>query len=258
MNGNFLRSAIGSTLRADAVAQRDERAGITCYLINGVCHQASNRILAQSNITVDGARGYSLSVSLFGVFGRKRGALGLCRAPFDDFQSISGDLPACVGKAVPPSERDVIARSNPGLHDFEDAYYMSEVLELYDNEKMEVAENANSLFHVQMRHFKLFVNHKLGRPHDKISEDKYRLLMEARGRFEESRLLAEERFAATDNRSTFVEQFDELTLKFQAEVAEILDGETYFKLLNLPRHQRIVLSNVDIVGEEHGPSGAAS
>src|SRR5947199_331551 len=43
--GKELRRATGSTQRADAIAERDEKASITCYLINGVCHQAANRIL---------------------------------------------------------------------------------------------------------------------------------------------------------------------------------------------------------------------
>jgi hypothetical protein len=42
--GAVLRQATGSTKRADAIAEPNERAGITCYLINGVCHQAANRI----------------------------------------------------------------------------------------------------------------------------------------------------------------------------------------------------------------------
>ncbi|MGH8025200.1 MAG: hypothetical protein ACREO0_00590, partial [Pseudoxanthomonas sp.] len=76
--GTFLRGAPGSTKRADLIAEPDERAGITCYLVNGVCHQAANRILLPAEITVAGARGYSLSVSLFGPYGRSRGLLGLC------------------------------------------------------------------------------------------------------------------------------------------------------------------------------------
>lgn len=48
--GTALRRAPGSTLRADRIAEPDERAGITCYLINGVCHQAANRILLPAGI----------------------------------------------------------------------------------------------------------------------------------------------------------------------------------------------------------------
>ena len=42
--GTELRRATGSTQRADDIAGKNEKAGISCYLINGVCHQAANRI----------------------------------------------------------------------------------------------------------------------------------------------------------------------------------------------------------------------
>ena len=34
--GTVLRGASGSTSQADAIAEPNERAGVTCYLINGV------------------------------------------------------------------------------------------------------------------------------------------------------------------------------------------------------------------------------
>ena len=68
--GTVLRKAPGSTKRADKIAQPDEKAGIKCYLINGVCHQAANRILLPAGITVRGARGYSVSEAIYGPYGR--------------------------------------------------------------------------------------------------------------------------------------------------------------------------------------------
>src|SRR5215470_17682530 len=66
--GSFLRSGPGSTNRADAIAEPNEHAGVTCYLVNGVCHQAANRILLPAAITVTGARGYSVSTAMYGVY----------------------------------------------------------------------------------------------------------------------------------------------------------------------------------------------
>jgi hypothetical protein len=43
--GHALGHGPASTMRADAIARPDEKANIKCYLINGVCHQAANRIL---------------------------------------------------------------------------------------------------------------------------------------------------------------------------------------------------------------------
>src|SRR5262245_56550592 len=93
--GTELRRGEGSTRRADQIAGPDERGGITCYLINGVCHQAANRILLPAEITVRGARGYEVSEALFGTYGRPGGVFGLCKAPFDQHAATAGDLPAC-------------------------------------------------------------------------------------------------------------------------------------------------------------------
>lgn len=41
------------------------------YGIDGVCHQLSNQILYPSGVRVDSARGYRLSSSIFGTFGRQ-------------------------------------------------------------------------------------------------------------------------------------------------------------------------------------------
>lgn len=260
--GKFLRSATGSTKRADEVAKPNERAGITCYLINGVCHQAANRILDQSKITVDGAHGYSLSVSLFGVLGRKKGFFGLCKAPFDEFSAVTGDLPACVGDTIQPAGDDDGVSFNPGRRDYEDVRYMSEVRDLYYRMNAEALESAEALFEDQMQHFRLFVNHKFGYPQDRVRPSEYHRVMVARESFERRRLRAEERFVETQDGLAFVQTFDELTLEFQDELVQALDGEAYFRLLNLRPDERIVLSDPDIVGEAYGggtePRGAAT
>src|SRR5216683_2807058 len=68
IGGTELNRWDGSTNRADAIAERNERGGITCYLINGVCHQAANRILSPAGIFVTGARGAGLSIAIFGHY----------------------------------------------------------------------------------------------------------------------------------------------------------------------------------------------
>ena len=72
--GSFLRSGSGSTNQADAIAEPcNECAGVTCYLVNGVCHQAANRILFPAGIFVTGARGYGVSSAILGLTGDRRG-----------------------------------------------------------------------------------------------------------------------------------------------------------------------------------------
>ena len=93
--GTELRRGVGSTNQADAIAESNERARISCYLINGVCHQAANRILFAASVTVRGARGYDVSEALFGTYGRPRGPFGTCRSPFNQNTGITGDMPQC-------------------------------------------------------------------------------------------------------------------------------------------------------------------
>jgi hypothetical protein len=121
--GTSVRQASGSTSRANDIAEPDERAGITCYLINGVCHQAANRILLPARITVNGVRGYALSSALYGVYGRA--SRWPCRAPFNQHPTTTGDLPACV---IPPAIVSAPIRTDL---DETDTRYLEGVLAIY-------------------------------------------------------------------------------------------------------------------------------
>lgn len=259
--GKELRSAPGSTLRADAVAGKNERSGITCYLINGVCHQAANRILDQSYITVDGARGYALSVSIFGVLGRRNGFLGRCKAPFDSHPEVTGDLQECMESGPRAQVVDELAIPvGSQRYDFEDRQYMDAVRALRDRAEVEAVIDPARLIEEQMTHFKLMVRHKLGLPEHRIASSAYSQLMTFREQFERKRLMAEEALANTNNPLAFVDAFDRLTLQFQDDVAKTLDEKSYSTLLNLSPDERVVLSDPDIVEQIYGrrpdPAGA--
>jgi len=244
--GDYLRAAPGSTRRADAIAEANERAGITCYLINGVCHQSANRILTAAGITVDGARGYALSVSIFGVYGRPRGAVGLCEAPFNRHMSVTGDLDACIQRATTVREQSV--SYNADRPDYTDAAYMAQVDRLYEARAVAAAASVDDAFAFQMEHFRLLVDHKLGRSASlQMDSTRHVRLMDAREHFERQRLKAEEALSSSRNGRAFVEEFDRLTLQFQADVAEVLEPQVYQTLLNLPPDHRIVLSDPAIV-----------
>ena len=81
--------------RTYAIAAPNERAGITCYLINGVCHQAANRISLPAGILSHRREGLNNGVSsaLFGLMAGLRGPLGTCSAPFNQHTGVTGDLP---------------------------------------------------------------------------------------------------------------------------------------------------------------------
>jgi len=66
--GDHLEQGIGDLVVAEKIAGFRSWAGLV-YGITGVCHQASNRILSPSEVTVRRAGGYFLSVSSFGEYG---------------------------------------------------------------------------------------------------------------------------------------------------------------------------------------------
>src|SRR3990170_2888258 len=128
--GTPLRMGSGSTRQANAIAGLDERAGITCYGVNGVCHQAANRVAFPARILALGARGYGLSEALFGPYGRERGPFGLCKAPFEQHAGVTGDLDECAEPTEPAGVRDPAAAATRGPTGPE-RIYLDRVLEIY-------------------------------------------------------------------------------------------------------------------------------
>lgn len=257
-NGKFRRQGSGSTRRADAIAEIDEKANITCYLINGVCHQASNRILRPAKITADGVRGYTLSVIAFGPYGRERTRYETCRAPLLDYADVSGDLPQCAGEPKDGGPGEPVSATP--LYDYQDQNYMSAVAALYASDDAARDTSVRGLYDSQMELFKLLIAHKVRRGRRSLANSKYERLMEARARFELGRLEAEHEIAGFDSRVEFAGAFDKLTLTFQDEAAEILDSQEYEALLDLSRDERIVVSDPDILNGVYepkpGPRGA--
>lgn len=85
-NGQAINAGEGSTARANEIAEPNGKAGVGRYLIDGVCHQAANRILLPANRLVTNARGYWLFVAIFGTYGR---------SGFNMHPNVTGDLPEC-------------------------------------------------------------------------------------------------------------------------------------------------------------------
>lgn len=257
--GKVYREGPGSTRRADAIAEADEKAGISCYLINGVCHQAANRILKPARITADGVRGYTLSVALFGPFGRERTRIGDCQAPLREYPHITGDLPECVvgapqGVQGPlPVERNV-------MHDFRDEVYMSSVAAVYATSASLNSPTVAQLFHSQLELFQLLVDHRVRRSQGELRQAKLNRLMKARVDFESGRLAVEHEIYGFGQRHEFAAEFNDLTLRFQDDVAHALDSHEYQALLGLSRDERIVLADPDILHANYepgpGPRGA--
>lgn len=239
--GKPLREGTGSTKQADAIAEPNERAGITCYLINGVCHQAANRILFPAGITVRGAKGYHVSESLFGTYGRTRGPLGTCKAPFDKHQNVDGDVPECNSES---------GRQDRGVAESEsEKQYLRGVLKIYakadDILRAEESVPGPELERFQLELFMHKVDYSLRSKVDKTVAGK---LANVRVSAERSRMKIEDWFARKEMTfKEFVTAFDNETVAFQNAVAGVLKAGQNRALFDLSPGDVVTLADPSIV-----------
>ena len=254
--GDEIARGTGSTQRADAIAGRKDRAGITCYLVNGVCHQAANRILVPAGVIVSAARGYGLSEALFGTYGRPSAAFGLCKAPFERHEGVTGDLAECLG----PDADGAGASATKSAGASGEQAYLAAVQALYLAEGSgykSIPEGPQSLHDFQMQLFELFVEHRLGGLHQKDasppSQGERDDLRSARSRFEFERLELEGSAPPTQDPATFAGRFNELTQRFQQHTGEILSDAQYTALLDARKGEPVELADPRIMEEAYGP-----
>jgi hypothetical protein len=237
-----VRQAGGSTVRANDIAEPNERAGITCYLINGLCHQAANRILLPAGITVNGVRGYALSNALYGTYGRA--SAWPCRAPIDQHPTTTGDLPACV---TPPTTVPAPTRTDL---DEADARYIADVLAIYQEFGRvfvaPVAREERENFHLQL--FAHMVDFTLG----SAVGDRRQELIEVRRDTERRQQKVEGQLMSDGPlRPDAIREVNNLTLDFQADLAQVTSDE-YERLLQLPKEEGIVLADPEVTGRSYG------
>lgn len=241
--GRALAQGPGSTKRADCIARPDERAGITCYLVNGVCHQAANRILVTAGLTVRGARGYSISRALFGIYGRV--GFWPCKAPFNQCRGVSGDLAACAPAA--PAVRESQADSREQAED------MQGPLEMYEGARDLLRGDTEDFQTVAEFHVALFMEmarsrlgddgrERFGGPLEEVRRDAESRILELQRTFAEGELTPPE----------YVHQFDDLTIAFQENVAQSVHGNVYVALLDEEPGDWIKLSDPRIIEAEYG------
>ncbi len=245
VGGRIIGQGVASTKRADCIAQPDEKAGIRCYLVNGVCHQAANRILIEAGITVRRARGSSISTVLFGTYGRT--LAWPCAASFDRCPGVTDDLPACSEPASPgrPTEAQ---DQDPGRS--REVAYVEEALDLYaEAESMEGEARLSADSPLQIRLFLHFARYQL--------EDRFEGV---EGRLSEIRSETEELFrqlqgpfvqGEVDPRE-YIARFDILTMWFQETMAKALTAPDYRALFSLHPDERVSLVDPRIVQAVYG------
>ncbi len=250
--GTVLRRAVGSTKRADAIAEPNERAGIKCYLINGVCHQAANRILLPARITVHRARGYSVSLAMFGAYGRV--GIWPCHAPFNKHPGSGADLPECVPSGADAELDDLVSTVTDQL----DWNYVREELALYEQHldlftvprpMTQASAGTFGAFRdaVEVFHLRLFLHmldHYLGPRLGANLRD--RLLAIRRG-IETRRMKLEVDYAAgTVAGYEFATLFNQITLAFQDQMADAMTNGQYQTLFRLNKDERVILADPEI------------
>lgn len=242
--GTAFNSGTGSTGRAGAIAGSNERAGIQCYLVNGVCHQAANRILLPAGILVSAARGYGVSSTLYGAYGRTRRPP--CFAPFYQAEDITGDLPECVAGSAKQATR-VIARPVAALKAGE-ARHLSAIRRSYARfEAVETTPLEEMNF--QMRLFSMEAEFRLGvdaarggsglRLAKEKVELKHHSLVEDFGRQEMKP-------------AEFIKAFNRMTLDLQDDIANAVSKSQYSALLQMDRDERVVVADPKVIRMLYG------
>jgi len=247
--GNPLRSGSGSTKQADAIAGTNENGGITCYLINGVCHQSANRILFPAGIFVTGARGYGLSSAIFGPYGRPRGPFGTCRAPFNRHTNVSGDLPECVAPST-------LAQTPPPTQSPQERTYFDRVsaaYEAYDAvappTMLATGLEENPLVEFMSTLFGHKVNYNLP---GRLEPERLGRLRDLHVSTERARIEVENQFGKGNLKGRqFVLALDEPVNRFQAAAAALLHPDEYQALFDLRPTERITLADPAIVSQAY-------
>lgn len=259
--GNALRQGTGSTKRADAIAEPDERGGITCYLINGVCHQAANRILLPAKITVRGAKGYYVSEAMYGTYGRPRGFLGTCRAPFHQHPGVSGELTACETDVTDLSDDESESALNVlDMPDESNEFrkYLSRVTSLYEETDVDSLQaDSDQSKQFQLALFGELVSFKLTSSFMDTKGGSY--LMEIRSNIEDQRAPLEESLQSKEMKiDEFVAVYNGLTEEFQQHLANTLPADQYRTLLEQEPGDVVVLGDPEIAREAFNFNGDPS
>lgn len=236
VGGSEFNRGSGSTARANRIAEPNERAGITRYLIDGVCHQAANRILAPAGILVSAARGYGLSTAIFGVYGR---------STFNLHSGIKGDLNDCVNDFM---GLDLVAQKTSKQSGIDDELVMASKA-FYSHTKFETKNPVEAM----TLNINSFLRNMKIRSQDRLSESDVKGLKLAKSRSEVmlSDLDLEMQLGMVEG-IEFVGRFIDMTEKFQNDTANVLSSKKYELIFGVNRDERITLADPMVVNEIFG------
>ncbi|MDH0301855.1 MULTISPECIES: hypothetical protein [unclassified Pseudomonas] len=233
----------GSTHRADLIACPDQRAGITRYLIDGVCHQAANRILVPANILVSGARGYTLSSFIYGTYGR---------SVFERHTDAKGDIADCMARqalSVAPSAAGAERSPREGKALSTEKALVRTSKTLYSRMQNRITSAQDALAF----NMKAFERQLDNMPLSNLSASSRQGLTDAKFNVETTLFtLDHERRLQNVDPTQMVERVNQMTLTFQDEAANALTARQYEQLFGVPVDERLILADPDIVSLAFG------
>jgi hypothetical protein len=244
--GREIGRGVGSTARADRIAGPVERGGITCYLVNGVCHQAANRILIPTGgVLVTKAKAYWLSAALYSTYGRT--LIWPCRGAFHQHSNVAGDLTECTDKAQSTAARARAALTTEALLDWN---YAQQALALHaqaPSTREAVLSPRGEEF--QLATFMHMARFRLG---PMMDANLARKLLAARTKVEKRFTRAIATYASgRESKGSPLQALaltvDDVAIDFQDRLGSLLTSERYKMLLGLKREERIRLADPRIV-----------
>ncbi|HEX5759591.1 MAG TPA: hypothetical protein VF121_10385 [Thermoanaerobaculia bacterium] len=177
------------------------------------------------------------------TYGRPRGVLGLCKAPFHKHSTITGDLPECL--SMPGELRESAVESEEEAPEVQT--YIETVASLYDAVREPLLAEALSVAdgkRFQMTLFSWMVQFKLGP--DFTDSTPGSLLLSTRSDLEDARFVLETQFAREKMPvDEFTSSYNALIQEFQRRAANVLDESSYERLFELTPGDWVALGDPD-------------
>ena len=238
--GGLLKRDQGSTKRASKIAGGNGKANLKCYLVNGVCHQAANRILLPAQRVVSGARGYRVSRALYGTYGKngwKRWGVRVFWSPFRRHKGTTGDLSECL-EAVPEEPEDPdTGKSNTEETALDQQDLEREVM-AYESAAWEWSEDLSvALYDNMVMRYLPGIDRERRDVLLRVRRDIERELIETANQLDNEQLQFEH----------VVEVVDGLTIDFQKESAAVLENGQYASLFDLSPDDTVLLSDPSVI-----------
>lgn len=217
-------SAVANCISIHQPANPDftkECAGIRHYAIDGVCHQAANRILYPAGVIVDQAAGYWLSVTMFGTYG----------VDHEEFSRRIRVCNECGCKDMKKGEKKVGSDTEISGDDGAKTKYLDNVNGLYMKNKSSNSlhqDNEAGIMEILEKEFELMATYRLGDVPACMAElhDAQKTMLTEKAKIDD------EFVNQKISQDAHAEKVNEVITAFSRRCAIILGEELYVKLFD--------------------------